>query len=259
MAQSYQVDIVTRVQGASKIALLEKQLDRISKNSQKVQTSADKVSQSLAKLRAASFAASNGAAGVAASLTKLRAAAASSSIAIKGTAAAAKGASASVGAFGSVLTTMLGPIALVTGAIAAVGKSLAIFADRQADAAVLESSLKNLGVNGGRSLEILLDTADRLGKLTLFDQEEVTKGFNLLTSFRTIGVSSYERVATAAADMSQKLGTDLNSSLLQLAKALEAPEVGLTALQRSGTRFTEQQKEQIKTLVDSGKRLEAQK
>ena len=45
---------------------------------------------------------------------------------------------------------------------------------------------------------------------------------------------------------------------LQLAKALEDPAKQVTALARSGTVFTEQQKEQIKTLQASGDLLGAQ-
>ena len=58
--------------------------------------------------------------------------------------------------------------------------------------------------------------------------------------------------------MAQVLGSAPKEAALQLAKALEAPDVGLTALQRSGTRFTEQQKAMVKELVASGKLLEAQ-
>jgi len=101
-------------------------------------------------------------------------------------------------------------------------------------------------------------SADELGKATLFNEEDFTKGFKLLTSFKTIGVSSYEEVAGTAADMAQVLDQDVNSVLLQVAKALEAPEVGLTALQRSGTRFTDAQKKQVKAMVRANKTAEAQ-
>ena len=177
---------------------------------------------------------------------------------IKRTGRAAASATANVQRFGIAFRSVLGPLVAVTGAITFFSRSLKTLGDRQADVAALQNGLKGLTTNGGAALDSLLESADRLGKATLFNDEEFRKAFKLLTSFRTIGVSTYERVATVGADMAQVLGQDVNSVLLQVAKALEAPEVGLTALQRSGTRFTEQQKEQVKAMVAAGQTAEAQ-
>ena len=45
---------------------------------------------------------------------------------------------------------------------------------------------------------------------------------------------------------------------MQLGKALEEPEIGLSALRRVGVSFTEEQKEQIKVLDFVGKKMESQ-
>ncbi|BAQ93771.1 unnamed protein product [uncultured Mediterranean phage uvMED] len=153
--------------------------------------------------------------------------------------------------------TTLGSVVALTGAVTFFSRSLNVLGERQADAAALANGLRKLG-RGAADLERLQKAADELGKATLFDQEDFDRGFALLTSFQTIGVESYTRVAKAAADVAQVTKQDVNSSLLQLAKALQDPVRGLTALSRSGTTFTEQQKEQIKALVESGKQLEAQ-
>lgn len=153
--------------------------------------------------------------------------------------------------------TTLGSVVALTGAVTFFSRSLNVLGERQADAAALANGLRKLG-GGAADLERLQKAADELGKATLFDQEDFDRGFALLTSFQTIGVESYTRVAKAAADVAQVTKQDVNSSLLQLAKALQDPVRGLTALSRSGTTFTEQQKEQIKALVESGKQLEAQ-
>jgi len=55
------------------------------------------------------------------------------------------------------------------------------------------------------------------------------------------------------------MGTDLNSANIQLGKALNDPIAGISALTRVGVQFTDQQKDQIKTLVESGDVLGAQK
>jgi len=155
----------------------------------------------------------------------------------------------SVKLLGTTFSTYLGPVVAIGAAITGVSKALSIMGDREADAAALANGLKGLTTNGTAALDELKNKADELGKATLFNEEDFTKSFKMLTSFRTIGVSSYGKVAETAADMAQVLGQDVNSVMLQVAKALEAPDVGLTALQRSGTRFTAQQKEQVKAMV----------
>ena len=158
---------------------------------------------------------------------------------------------------GMSFRTTLGSVVALTGAVTFFSRSLDVLGERQADAAALANGLRKLG-RGTADLERLQKAADEFGKATLFDQEDFDRGFALLTSFQTIGVESYTRVAKAAADVAQVTKQDVNSSLLQLAKALQDPVRGLTALSRSGTTFTEQQKEQIKALVKSGKQFEAQ-
>ena len=188
-------------------------------------------------------------------------AAAATGMAAKGyraTGFAAVGATGGVKSFGVALSAALGPIAAITTGLALVGKTITVFSDRQRDVAVLTNGLKNLGLQGTPALDALQASADKLGKTTLFDQEQFTRGYALLTSFKQIGVSSYERVATAAADLAQTTGQDLNSALLQLSKALEDPARRVTDLSRSGTVFTEQQKEQIRVLQESGNILGAQ-
>ena len=61
-----------------------------------------------------------------------------------------------------------------------------------------------------------------------------------------------------ASDLAQTNKGAVKDSLLQVAKALNAPSQNLTALSRSGIQFTEQQKELIKSLEEFGKLFEAQ-
>lgn len=176
---------------------------------------------------------------------------------VAGTGKAAATATANIQRFGIAFRSVVGPLVAVTGAINLFGRSLSVLGERQADAAALANGLRKVGASTGE-LERLQKVADQLGKATLFNQEDFTRGFALLTSFQTIGVSTYQRVAQAAADVAQVTKQDVNSSLLQLAKALQDPVKGLTALSRAGTQFTEGQKQVIKALVEAGKAAEAQ-
>lgn len=110
----------------------------------------------------------------------------------------------------------------------------------------------------GRTVEQLQEQAKQLQSTTLFSDEQVTEAQSRLLSFQNVAGDVFDRAIRASADLAQRMGTDLNSAALQLGKALQEPETGLTALTRSGTTFSKQQKELIKDLVESGRTLEAQ-
>lgn len=167
-------------------------------------------------------------------------------------------ATANIQRFNVSFRSVLGPIVAVTGAVALMSRSLRVMGEREADVAVLRNGLRGLVGDAATATEQLQKTADVLGKQTLFNEEDFTKGFKLLTSFRTIGVDSYSRVATAAADVAQISGTDVRSAFMQLAKALDMPERNLTALTRAGILFSKEQTKQIVELKKSGKQFEAQ-
>ena len=170
---------------------------------------------------------------------------------------AAATATGNIQRMGIAFRTTLGPIVAITGAVTFLSKSLQVAGDREVNVATLANGLKNLGA-AQADLERLTVAADKFGRATLFDQEDATQAFALLTSFQRIGVESYERVTKAASDLATVTGGDLKSAQLQLAKALEDPTKQVTALARSGTVFTEQQKEQIKVLQETGRIFEAQ-
>jgi hypothetical protein len=114
-------------------------------------------------------------------------------------------------------------------------------------------------------------TGDQVGKLSQklslqagVDDELIQKSLNLLLTFKKVhneagkGNDIFNRTAQAVLDMGNVFGST-DRAAIQLGKALSDPEKGITALKRSGIDFTAQQKEQIKTLVASGKTLDAQK
>ncbi len=173
-----------------------------------------------------------------------------------GATASLTAASTAAKGLGASLAASLGPLLTVGAAVATVGNAIGTFTARERDIAILTQGLKNLG-EGTEALNELQQAADRLGNQTLFNQEEFTRGFNLLTSFRNIGVDSYSRVAQAAADIAQVNQVDVSTSFMQLAKALQDPERNLSNLNRSGIAFTKQQTKVIKELMKTNKTAEA--
>ena len=176
---------------------------------------------------------------------------------IKQTGRAAGTASGNVQRMGVAFRSTVAPLIAAVAAVTALSRSLSVLAERESDTLVLARNLQNIG-QGVEKLAELQAVADRLDLGTLFNSEDFNKGFALLTSFKSIGVDSYERVTKAAADLATITGTDLKSAQLQLAKALENPVEGMSALSRSGTTFTKTQKEFVKSLVESNQQLEAQ-
>ena len=80
---------------------------------------------------------------------------------------------------------------------------------------------------------------------------------NLAQSADTVG-GAFDRANKAALDMAAAGFGTAEGNAVQLGKALENPIKGISALAKSGVTFTDQEKDKIKTLVESNKILEAQ-
>jgi len=184
-----------------------------------------------------------------AATNKLSAASKNTTKSLAATSTAAKG-------LGTALRNSVAPILAIGTAASLLGRSLSVFQARERDSQLLAKGLNNLGA-GTHSLNQLQEAADKLGNTTLFSQDEFTRGFALLTSFRKIGVEAYERVALEAANIAQINQVDVSTSFMQLAKALQDPERNLSNLNRSGIAFSKQQTEVIKQLMKTNRVAEA--
>jgi TP901 family phage tail tape measure protein len=162
----------------------------------------------------------------------------------------------------SMGTTMT---AKVTAPIVAAGAGMFAMFTKQEDAVARMTGA--LAANGGQAnvtAEEIQSLASRLQQTTTFGDEATISAAGLLLTFHNIrnelgeGNQVFDRTLIAAQDLSAALGTDLESSTMQLAKALENPIQGMSALSRSGTTFTQEQKDMVKALVESGDQLGAQ-
>ncbi len=184
-----------------------------------------------------------------AATNKLSAASKGATKSLAATSTAAKG-------LGTAFKNTVAPLLAVGTALSVLNSSIGTFLARERDVAILQQGLNNLGASS-IALRQLQEVADKFGKTTLFNQEDFTRGFNLLTSFRNIGVDAYERVAQSAADIAQVNQVDVSTSFMQLAKALQDPERNLSNLNRSGIAFTKQQQKVIKELMKTNRVAEA--
>lgn len=117
----------------------------------------------------------------------------------------------------------------------------------------VQSALTSMGNAAQRTLPQLQDQAKALMHLSTFDDDDIMRKVtaNLLT-FGKVSGPIFDRAQQAAVNLSARLGQDLQSSAIQLGKALNDPIKGITALARVGVSFTAQQKEQIKAMVAAG-------
>lgn len=122
----------------------------------------------------------------------------------------------------------------------------------------LEAVLKATGYAAGWSAEQLNEHAAELQKTTGIADNAVTKVQALIATFKNIRGEQFKEVTELALDLSMVMGGDATSAAMQLAKALEDPAEGLSALARAGIKFSDWEKEAIQINLEHGRVLEAQ-
>jgi hypothetical protein len=170
--------------------------------------------------------------------------------------------------FGS---TMVSAMKVAGGAIAAAGiiEGFKSFYDAAAESARISALTQAAITSTGGAAKITAqqvgDLATQISNKTGVDDEAIQSGANLLLTFTNVrneagkGNDVFNQATSIMTDMAAVLGTDASGSAIQLGKALNDPVAGISALTRVGVSFSEQQKDQIKTLVESGDTLGAQK
>jgi hypothetical protein len=172
-----------------------------------------------------------------------------------------------VNKFGSSIGGLLGKTAVAgfaaaaTGAIA-LGAALKNGVDEamawEEGTAQLTARLKSTGGAAGVTEKQVLDLASSIQSSTKFSDDMVLSASNLMLTFTKVGRDVFPEAIRAATNMSTAMGQDLQSSVIQLGKALNDPVEGISALSRVGVQFTEDQKELIKNLVETNRVAEAQ-
>ena len=124
---------------------------------------------------------------------------------------------------------------------------------------ILDNTVRATGADAWTSTEELENMAKSLSNSTSYSVTEIEKMQSVLLGFRNITTETFEDASEAILDMSTVMGMDLTSAVQTVGKALDDPIKGLDSLRRQGFAFTDEQKEELKALVDSGKQIEAQK
>ena len=148
----------------------------------------------------------------------------------------------------------------VTAPIAALGFTAVKAFDQQAKAiAQVEAGLKSTGASVGFTSKQLQKMASDLQSKTLFGDEEILKDATAqLLTFTNITGEQFAESQKAALNLATRLDGDLKSASIMLGKALNDPVANLSAMSRAGIQFSEDQKEVIKSLAESGDMAQAQ-
>lgn len=152
-----------------------------------------------------------------------------------------------VGAFGALAVRAM------------VRSTLEAFGQQEEAVARLESVLRSTGQAAGFTSGQLQQMAKDLQSVTRFGDETIINAQAVMATFTQIRGDVFQHAIVAAMNMSETIGQDLKSSVIQLGKALNDPIKGISALQRVGVSFTAEQKEVIKALVETGRTADAQK
>jgi hypothetical protein len=160
------------------------------------------------------------------------------------------------------------PAALALGAVAAAAGGMIQAGEAAATAnariAQINESMGLFGNETEKVNERLIAYANATARATGVDQNSIKATQAKLLTFGELAKSAdevngaFDRATKAAIDLAAAGFGDAESNAVQLGKALQDPIKGITALAKSGVTFTDQEKEKIKTLVESNRTLEAQ-
>jgi hypothetical protein len=183
---------------------------------------------------------------------------------VEGLGSATKTASSGFGALQSIATGAFQAIggAAVNLAGAAFSKmtdfisgSIAEASEFQSIFAQTEAVVKSTGMAAGLTAQQMADMANAMSASSgnsIFADDAILGAQNVLATFTQIQGTNFGGATQAILDISQAMGTDLQSSALQVGKALNDPIAGISALSRVGVSFTDSQKAMIEAMVETG-------
>lgn len=148
-------------------------------------------------------------------------------------------------------------VAIGTALVAGMKQSITLAAEAEQSHLRLAAVLRGTGHAAGLTKADLDEMAEGMKEKLGIDDDALRDSMAVLLTFRNVSRDSFGEALEVSADLAAVMQTDLKSAVLQLGKALENPDEGLTALKRSGVSFSETQKDMIKDMVETGKQAEA--
>ena len=165
----------------------------------------------------------------------------------------------------------LGAIGAAFGGVAVFTKFINDARESAKVARLSEAVVKSTGGAANITADQMGNLATAISNKTGVDDEAIQSGENLMATFTSVrneagkGNDIFNQATATITDMTAALNngdvsaTGMKASSIQLGKALNDPIKGVGALSKVGVSFTEQQKKSIKTMVEAGDTMGAQK
>ena len=145
------------------------------------------------------------------------------------------------------------------GLTATIGGLVMMYREQEVAEQKLTQVLKSTQNAAGLTKDELVKMANELQRVTLYGDETTLAGQALLLTFTQIGRDTFPLAIEASMNMATAMGTDLNSAILLVGKALNDPIKGVASLARNGVKLNENQLKLIKNFVELGDAASAQK
>ena len=145
-----------------------------------------------------------------------------------------------------------------TGIIDWVNETSKAYIEHQQEIAKIDTVLKTTGSSAWITTRQVTNSARELASTTGRNTNEIMKMQAVILGFNTIVGDSFDRASKVIVDMVDIMGGDLVSTANIAGKALDDPISGMTALYRQGIKFSDELKEQITLLQQSGQKMAAQ-
>lgn len=139
--------------------------------------------------------------------------------------------------------------------VAALGAGLAV-AVKEAAAyeetfAELSQVIESTGGVAGITADEAVALANAFQDVTKFSDQTIMRGETLLLTFTNIGEDVFPRTVETMLNMGEVFGS-VDGAAIQLGKALNDPVAGISALSEVGVSFTEEQKELVAAMMETG-------
>ena len=169
-----------------------------------------------------------------------------------------KTATASVKKYGAAIKGLVLGVGMYA-AIRAFKAFVKIVDESEKSIAQLKAGLESTNYVSGQTVSGIQKIADEIQSMTAYSDDAIEAIAGIGLSFTNITGDVFPRFLMISADVATRMGQDLRSTAVQLAKALNDPAANLTALSRAGIQFNTDTKALIKTLWNAGQQAEAQR
>jgi hypothetical protein len=151
-------------------------------------------------------------------------------------------------------------VALGVGFAAALRTGTSELLEQEKASGRTKAVIESTGAAAGVTARHVEDLASSIQRATGSQDDLVQSGANVLLQFTKIGAKGgiFDRATIAANDFAVATGKDMPAAAKALGKALDDPIKGLGLLSREGIKFTDQEKERLKTLTETNRIQEAQ-